>query len=128
VARFYWCKTCETTHERVLHVRNCDPEPWPRGDYPTPAVISDYLPGGVNGLYHHGVAKKIDSKSGFRRATRESGCIEVGNEYAATTRREDKPLGKDVIASGLNEALARHGIVSECDTRKLDYGLGQPGS
>src|SRR5690348_3407542 len=122
MARFYWCKVCETTHQYVAYARNCDPEPWPRSDFPAPAVISDSLQGGVNGLYHHGVARKIDSKSAYRRATKESGCIEVGNEHAATTRRPDKPIRDDVIAEGVNRALHQHGISSDSDMGKLDYG------
>lgn len=127
MARFYWCKLCETTHQRTGQARNCDPEPWPRSDLPAPHIISDNLPGGVNGLYHHAVCKKIDSKSAYRRATREAGCIEVGNERAAMERfaaeSRNRPIPQDVIESGVNDALARHGITSENDTENIDYAV-----
>lgn len=121
MARFYWCNICETTHQRVSYARNCDPEPWPRSDLPAPAIISDSLPGGVNGLLHHGVGKRTDSKSRFRRMTKDSGCIEVGNEFAATRKREYRDTaafgarGNDVIESAVNDALHAQGVSSECD-------------
>lgn len=116
MARFYWCRLCETTHQRVAYARNCDPEPPNRSDFPAPFIISDNLPGGVNGLLHHGVGRRIDSKSGYRRATKDSGCIEVGNEYVATTKREYRDgLKTDVVESAVNEALHRQGVSSESD-------------
>lgn len=117
MARYYWCKVCEDTHQRVAYARNCDPEPPQRSDFPSPYVISDTLPGGINGLMHHGVGRPIDSKSGFRRATKDSGCIEVGNEFVATTKREYRASAiKDhVIESAVNEALHRQGVSSESD-------------
>ena len=116
MARFYWCKVCETTHQRVSYQRNCDPEPPQRSDFPAPFVISDNLPGGINGLAHHGVGRMIDSKSAYRRATKDSGCIEVGNEYVATTKREYRDgLSTHKIESAVNEALHQQGVSSESD-------------
>ena len=116
MARYYWCKLCEDTHQRVSYARNCDPEQPNRSDFPAPFIISDNLPGGVNGLVHHGVGKRTDSKSHFRRLTRESGCIEVGNEYVATARREYRDNVKtEAIESAVNEALHRQGVSSESD-------------
>lgn len=116
MARFYWCRVCETTHQRVSYARNCDPEPWPRSDFPAPAIISDALPGGVNGLFHHGMAKRTDSKSQFRRMTKDSGCVEVGNEYDATRKREFRDrITPAQIESAVNEALHRQGVSSESD-------------
>lgn len=116
MARFYWCKVCEDTHQRVNYVRNCDPEPPQRSDYPSPYVVSDSLPGGVNGLFHHGAAKRTDSKSGFRKMTKDSGCIEVGNEYVATSKREYRDnLSTEKLESAVNEALHRQGVSSESD-------------
>ena len=86
-----------------------------RSDFPSPHVISDNLPGGVNGLYHHGVARKIDSKSGYRKATKECGCVEVGNEYSATRMREVKEIKAEVIEAAVNDALHRQGVSSESD-------------
>lgn len=116
MARFYWCKTCEDTHQRVSYARNCDPEPPLRSDFPSPYVVSDSLPGGVNGLFHHGAAKRSDSKSEFRRLTKDSGCIEVGNEYQATRKREfvDR-ITPHQIESAVNDALHAQGVSSESD-------------
>ena len=126
MARFYWCKVCEDTHQRVSYVRNCDPEPPQRSDYPSPYIISDYLPGGVNGLYHHAACEKIDSKAAYRRATREHGCVEVGGEKAALDRLDresrNRELDSNVAEGAVNEALHRHGISSDSDMGKLDYG------
>lgn len=115
MARYRLCKYCGDLHEMGAWPHNCLEPAAARSDYPSPFVISDYLPGGINGLYHHGVAKKIDNKAGFRRATKESGCIEVGNEMAATKRRPDTPFKPNVIESAVNEALHMQGVSSESD-------------
>lgn len=120
------CRHCGDLHEVGRWPDNCKDNGWQRSDHPSPYVVTDYLPGGINGLFHHAACKKIDSKSAYRRATREHGCLEVGNErdafekFAAETR--NRPLPDDVIASGVNEALARHGIESESDVESIDYG------
>lgn len=116
MARFRLCRFCGDLHQVGRWPDNCRDTGWHRSDYPSPYVISDTLPGGVNGLYHHGVAKKIDSKSAFRRATKESGCVEVGNEFAATTKREYRDnLSTHAVESAVNEALHRQGVSSESD-------------
>lgn len=126
VSRQRVCKYCGDLHELARWPDNCKDNPWPRSDHPAPYVVSDNLPGGVNGLYHHGVAHKIDSKAAYRRATKESGCIEVGNEFDAADMSQRAYVAPDenAIQSGINEALARHGIESDDDLKKVDYGLG----
>lgn len=109
------CKVCGGWHPMDRWPGNCMPEQPQRSDLPMPYVISDTLPGGVNGLYHHAALRKFDSKSAYRRATKERGCIEVGNEYAATTKRVHQELARDVIESGINQAL------QECS---MDDGKG----
>lgn len=116
MARFRWCRQCDEWHAPVAYARNCDPEPPQRGDYPTPHIISDNLPGGVNGLLHPAIGRQMDSKSAFRRATKDAGCIEVGNEYVATAKREYRDNVKtEVIESAVNEALHKQGVSSESD-------------
>lgn len=116
MARYRWCTQCSEWHEPVRYRRNCEPEPPQRGDYPTPYIVSDSLPGGVNGLYHHAVGRRTDSKSQFRRLTRDAGCIEVGNEYAATAKREYRDnVSTHAIESAVNEALHQQGVSSESD-------------
>jgi hypothetical protein len=116
MARFALCKYCGDLHQYGKWPDNCKDNPWPRSEHPSPYVVSDSLPGGVNGLFHHGVAKRTDSKSHFRRLTKESGCIEVGNEYAATTDRTYRDnIKTEAIESAVNEALHRQGVSSESD-------------
>jgi hypothetical protein len=120
------CKYCGDLHQLGAWPHNCLPDKPARSDFPSPYVISDYLPGGINGLYHHAACEKIDSKSAYRRATREHGCIEVGNEKAALDRLDyesrNRELSSDVAEGAVNEALHRHGISSDSDMGKLDYG------
>lgn len=116
MARFALCRHCGDLHQYGRWPDNCKDDAPKRSDYPSPYVVSDSLPGGVNGLFHHGVARRTDSKSHFRRLTKESGCIEVGNEMAATKRREFKDNIKPAaIEAAVNEALAQQGVTSESD-------------
>ena len=120
MARFRLCKSCGDIHQLGRWPHNCLPDAPNRSDFPAPHIVSDSLPGGVNGLWHHGVGKRTDSKSRFRRMTKDSGCIEVGNEYAASKHREYRDgVKKDVIESAVNEALHRQGVSSECDVGDL---------
>lgn len=121
MARFYWCKRCEETHQRVNYARNCDPEPPQRGDYPMPYVVSDSL-GGINGMYHHAALRRYDSKSQYRQATRDHGCVEIGNEWNAATKPRAYVESTDrAIESGVNDALHRLGVSSNDDVRKIEW-------
>src|SRR6185369_2832748 len=67
------CKVCDGWH-------NLD-EPWPEKcgrAVKTSAVyvISDTM----SPLKHMGTGEIMESKANFRRATRASGCVEIGNE------------------------------------------------
>lgn len=104
-SHYRFCKYCEELHQLGAWPHNClEPAPQ-RSDFPSPYVVSDYLPGGVNGLFHHGVARKIDNKAGYRRATRESGCVEVGNEYVASKTRKFVGMTDTQIESAVNDAI-----------------------
>ena len=48
-----------------------------------PSVISDTM---SDAALHPCTGKMMDSKSAFRRVTRENGCVEIGNETAAPSR------------------------------------------
>lgn len=109
------CRYCGDLHNMAAWPHNCLPDKPARSDFPSPYVISDNLPDGVNGLFHHGVGKRTDSKSHFRKLTKDSGCIEVGNELAATKQREIKELKTEVIEAAVNDALHRQGVSSESD-------------
>lgn len=112
---FRLCKYCGDLHQLDRWPHNCAYDAPQRSDFPSPYVVSDTLPGGVNGLYHHGVGRKIDNKAGYRRATKESGCIEVGNEFAATRSRPRTEMKTEVIEAAVNDALHRQGVSSESD-------------
>lgn len=126
VSRQRVCRHCGDLHETSRWPDNCKEDSWPRSDYPSPYLISDNLPGGVNGLFHHAHLRKTDSKSEFRRWTKDHGCIEVGGEREAFDKqceaeRNRDMAGKDVIESGVNEALHQLGISSESDMGKFEY-------
>ena len=61
-----------------------------------PAIISDHM----GALLHPANGKQYDSKSAFRRVTKEHGLVELGND-APMSRPEYKPEGvrDDVINS-----------------------------
>lgn len=106
---------------------NCEPPRFQHSaNVNAPYVVRDGMPGGVNGTFHHAALRKFDSKSAYRRATKEHGCIEVGGERAAFERqaaqeRNRDMAGKDVIESAVNEALHQHGISSESDMGKVSF-------
>lgn len=120
--RFRVCKYCGDTHQIGRWPDNCKEEPWPRSDYPSPYVVSDYLPGGVNGLFHHAALRKIDSKKSYRDMTRAFGCEEVGGQRPDMFRRAYRETDDKKLDSDVNTALHSLGISSECDTKKVDYG------
>jgi hypothetical protein len=123
VARFRLCKSCGDLHQLNRWPHNCMPAAPARSDYPSPYVQTDSLPGGVNGLFHHAAMRKIDSKKAYRDATKAFGCIEMGNEYAAaTSARPETETNDTVIESAINDALHQHGVSSDSDMGKVDYG------
>ncbi len=69
-----------------------------------PMIISDDLKSGVNGLWHPATGTRTDSKSHFRKMTRDSGCVEVGDERNTAKRREIDDPGADIA-----RAFAEHG-------------------
>lgn len=62
-------------------------------------VISDTM----DGATHPCTGKMMDSKSAFRRVTREHGCVEVGNEHASPGQRHEVSRGE--IARELSRAF-----------------------
>lgn len=67
-----------------------------------PMIISDDLKAGVNGMFHPVNGKRVDSKSEFRRITKEAGCVEVGDERSTTKRQQLDSPGED-LARVFNE-------------------------
>jgi hypothetical protein len=124
--RYRLCRFCGDMHQLGAWPHNCLPDRPARSDFPSPHVVSDSI-GGVNGLFHHAALTRFDSKSAFRRATREHGCEEAGGERDAVERmnaraRVTDTWEKDSTERAVNEALHQHGISSDSDTGKLDYG------
>lgn len=44
-------------------------------------IITDNLPGGVNGMRNHADGKRYDSRSKYEQAVRSKGCRVVGNDW-----------------------------------------------
>lgn len=83
-----FCKVCRGWHnlsEPWPH--NCLPEAPQRSELACPAVIGDTMPDGQ----HPYDGRTYDSKSGWRKANRQGGYIEVGNDPA---RLRPKPKAK----------------------------------
>ena len=109
------CRFCGDLHETGAWPHDClEPAP-ARSDFPSPYIITDSMPGGVNGLFHHAACKKTDSKSEFRKGTKQMGCTELGSEYEASTKRPNVDIKPAVIESAVNETLHEMGISSESD-------------
>lgn len=74
----------DTDLETVIEIGSNYFEEPPQG----PAVISDDVGAGVNGLKHLPSGRMIDSKSGHRKENRARGLEEVGNETNFASKRE----------------------------------------
>jgi hypothetical protein len=59
-------------------------------EFPTPFIIRDDIGAGVNGLRHMASGKYFDSKSNFRRHTKERGLEEIGNDLDFAWKRPEK--------------------------------------
>lgn len=71
-----------------------------------PAVISDKLPGGINGLRNHADGRIYDSKSKYTRAVRRAGCEIVGNETPAV--KPPELIGRREIGETIKRAIEEH--------------------
>ena len=78
------------------------PEPVPaRSSLPCPMLITDAMPPA-----EHVDGKFYDSKSGYRRVTKERGLVEVGNDPSRFNR--PKPPDRDkAIDASIERAIAR---------------------
>lgn len=73
------CRSCGDMHALHAWPHNCMPEAPARSDYPAPYIVSDYLPGGVNGMRNM-LGGRDDSKSTYYRKVKRAGCEIVGND------------------------------------------------
>lgn len=112
---------------RERHCRVCDgwhdlSKPWPhncvahfgarpqRGDYPMPAVRTDTLPGGVNGIISHADGLRYDSRRAYERAVVAAGCEIVGNDRLPTDSPPAVTMTEHESEAAVAETLAEMGI------------------
>jgi len=62
-----------------------------------PAIHSDHMAP----LRHQATGEVMDSKSQFRRATRDAGCVELGNDVDTSPRQYEPDTG---LKAGIAEA------------------------
>lgn len=81
-------------------------------------VISDDL--GAQ-LEHHGYAdgRRTDSKSTFRRWTREAGLVEKGNDRESAPRRQGEDVKQVIRDVAMATEMVKSGYVPQC--RRLDF-------
>ncbi len=106
------CRHCGELHSVFDWPDNHrDPAP-ARSDHPAPFVIRDDI-GGINGLFHHGDGKRYDSKSAYRQATRDSGCIEAGGERPqdrSSFRSFEPQVSEQEVFADVCRTLAEHDV------------------
>lgn len=112
---------------RERHCRVCDgwhdlAKPWPhncrahfgerpqRGDFPMPAVRSDRLPGGVDGMMSMADGKRYDSRRAYERAVRDSGCEVVGDDRLPQTQPDAVTMSEHEAEAAVAETLDQMGI------------------
>lgn len=83
--RYRICKLCGDMHDMSAWPDNHRDLPPQRSALPSPYFISD----AIDNLFHPGDSKTYDSKSEFRRATKESGGIEIGTDEQKDMRYYD---------------------------------------
>lgn len=93
----------------------------PRG----PTVISDTLPGGINGIRNHADKRIYDSKSAYYKGVRRAGCEIIGNETPKASSRET--WGKREIGETIKRAMEETRQFGN-DTSKRARILGGVGS
>jgi len=72
-----------------------------------PAIISDDLGAGINGLRHMATGRYHDSKSKFRADTRASGCVETGNDTPRVY--DDRPTMREQRADLISDIRRARG-------------------
>lgn len=74
-----------------------------RSDLPAPMIQSDTM----DPLMHHGAGKILDSKSAFRKKTKELGLVEYGTEMPKIPK--PKRLSKEERKKDIAQAIAQLG-------------------
>ena len=79
---------------------------WIKIERTTPRALVQLISDQMAAARHPVTGEVLDSKSSFRRRTREAGCVELGNDAAAETSRHPMPRGeriRDSIARAWSE-------------------------
>lgn len=81
---------------------------WHNGEWveavaaPRPAAVPSIIRDHMEALLHPATGQRFDSKSEFRRATKEAGCVEYGNDLPAMMAQPRKPVRDE---GGVEKAL-----------------------
>lgn len=100
--------------KRISHIRAENKKFRPKPVKPIiGGVFSDDL--GLHGIVNHADGKRYDSKSEFRKATRRSGCYEVGTDIKPRDVDWKPPIERGVrgdydVRPALKDALHKHGV------------------
>jgi hypothetical protein len=80
-----------------------------RSDISTPMINSD---GMFDPIRHPATGLYTDSKSTFRKMTRQSGCIEVGDQAPTTTmpKKRDERKEKSARVQALKDSMRKQGM------------------
>ena len=70
-----------------------------------PAVITDDLKAGVNGLLNHADGRMYDGTRAFERATRRAGAVTVGNERISDHVKPAELIGKREIGETIKRSI-----------------------
>lgn len=81
-----------------------------------PAIITDDLKAGINGLRNHADGRMYDSKSGFTKAVRRAGCEIVGNEAPDVKPRE--LIGRREIGETIKRSIEEHQSIGSAATQR----------
>lgn len=100
------CKTCGGDHPLDRWPGNCFAEPnWSRSELASPQLISDNLPGDINGMLSMHDMKRYDSKAAYYRSLREGGCEIVGNDQQGPRREKPEREVEADIARDVKDAF-----------------------
>lgn len=80
-----------------------------RSDRGTPMLITD---GMFDPIQHPATGLYTDSKSAFRKMTKQSGCVEVGDQAPTTQerKRENPREAKAARANAIKDAARKQGM------------------
>lgn len=99
-ATYRLCKYCGSFHDLSAWPDNHLDEPPKRSDLAMPSVIGDTMPAGE----HPYDGRTYESKSGWRKANRQGGYIEVGNDPARLRPKKRDVPDRKALTETLKKA------------------------